>query len=283
MSELLIQNEASFRLIAFIVILASMAVLEFANPRRRLEIPRLLRWSNNFALVLVDTLVLRLIFPVLAVGMALIAEDKSLGLFHFLNLAGWAALILGFLVLDLTIYLQHVAFHTVPILWRLHRVHHADTEIDVSTGLRFHPLEIALSMVIKLALVATLGIPVIAVLIFEVVLNASSLFNHSNLRLPGSVDRGLRLFIVTPDMHRIHHSVKIQETNSNFGFNLPWWDKLFGTFRSEPEDGHEKMQLGIPAFRSQRDAWLDRLLIQPFLSAKQGSKQSASDDEQSNS
>jgi len=174
------------------------------------------------------------------------------------------------LVLDLAIYLQHVMFHAVPALWRLHRMHHADLEFDVTTGLRFHPLEILLSMAIKLAVVAALGPPAIAVLVFEILLNATSMFNHANVRIPGPVDRVLRCFVVTPDMHRVHHSILRRETNSNFGFNLPWWDRLLGTYRAQPADGHEAMTIGIEQFRTRRDLRLDRMLVQPLLGPASG-------------
>jgi len=168
------------------------------------------------------------------------------------------------IVLDLAIYLQHVLFHAVPVLWRLHRMHHADLEFDVSTGVRFHPIEILLSMGIKLGVVAALGTPAVAVLVFEVLLNATSMFNHGNVRLPARTDRVLRWIVVTPEMHRVHHSVVPRETNSNFGFNLPWWDRLFGTYRAQPAAGHEGMTIGIAQFRDPSELRLDRLLIQPF-------------------
>ncbi|MDN3721932.1 sterol desaturase family protein [Roseibium salinum] len=169
------------------------------------------------------------------------------------------------LALDLAIYLQHVMFHAVPALWRLHRMHHADLEFDVTTGLRFHPVEILLSMGIKLGVVMALGPPAVAVLVFEVLLNGTSMFNHSNVRIPAAIDRVLRLFVVTPDMHRVHHSIHPNETNSNFGFNLPWWDRLLGTYRPQPREGHETMTIGIEEFRTRRDLWLDRMLVQPLV------------------
>jgi sterol desaturase/sphingolipid hydroxylase (fatty acid hydroxylase superfamily) len=168
------------------------------------------------------------------------------------------------IVLDLVIYLQHVLFHAVPALWRLHRMHHADLDFDVTTGARFHPIEIVLSMVIKLAAVVSLGAPAIAVLVFEVLLNATAMFNHGNIRLPLGFDRVLRLLVVTPDMHRVHHSTVTSETNSNFGFNLPWWDRLLGTYRAQPVAGHEDMTIGIALFREPQDLRLDRMLVQPF-------------------
>ncbi len=269
MADSVLAHEPIVRGAIFLVILLGMAVWEFSAPRRRREIPRLLRWSNNIALVVIDTILLRVTFPVLAVGAAVLAEERGWGLFHALEVPVLLAGVLGFLALDLAIYLQHVLFHAVPVLWRLHRMHHADLEFDVSTGLRFHPVEILLSMGIKLGVVAALGPPALAVLVFEVVLNATSLFNHSNVRL-GGADRIVRLFVVTPDMHRVHHSVRPSETNRNFGFNLPWWDRLFGTYTAQPRDGHEGMTIGLGEFRTRRDLWLDRMLLQPFRKGSRG-------------
>ncbi|QMU59365.1 MAG: sterol desaturase family protein [Boseongicola sp.] len=266
----LIDNEPVLRLGVFLGILAVMAIWEVAAPRRRVEIPRLLRWSNNLALVALDGLLVRLVFPVAAVGFALMVEDAGWGVLNWVRVPGWLAVLVAVLVLDLVIYWQHVVFHAVPVLWRLHRMHHADLEFDVTTGLRFHPLEILLSMVIKLAAIAVLGAPAIAVLIFEVVLNGSAMFNHSNVRLPARVDAWLRLVIVTPDMHRVHHSVVRVETDSNFGFNVPWWDRIFGTYRGQPDAGHEGMVIGLERFRTRRDLWLDRMLRQPFQGSARG-------------
>jgi sterol desaturase/sphingolipid hydroxylase (fatty acid hydroxylase superfamily) len=264
MTELLLGNEPAIRLAFFLGILTAMALWELAAPRRRNEIPRLLRWSNNLALVVVDTIFVRLTFPVAAVGLALSAQQQGWGLLNLFDLPGWAAFLISMLVLDLAIYLQHVMFHAVPALWRLHRMHHTDLDFDVTTGLRFHPIEILFSMGIKFMVIVALGPPAVAVLVFEVVLNGTALFNHSNIRIPSGVDRVLRLLVVTPDMHRVHHSVHPKETNSNFGFNLPWWDRLLGTYLAQPRDGHEKMAIGISQFRSRRDLWLDRMLLQPL-------------------
>lgn len=257
-------NEPVIRLLVFFGVLIVMAAWELAAPRRRVEVPRLIRWSNNLALVVVDTMLVRLLFPVLAVALAVTAQRHGWGLMNMVALPGWLALILTLILFDLAIYAQHLVFHAVPVLWRLHRMHHADLEIDVTTGLRFHPLEIVLSMMVKLALVLVLGPPALGVLIFEVVLNATSLFNHANIRLPLRVDAALRLVLVTPDMHRVHHSVIPEETNSNFGFNLPWWDRLFRTYRAQPRAGHDGMRIGLSRFRDWRELWLDRLLTQPF-------------------
>lgn len=270
LTQFLIGNEATIRLAVFLGILTAMALWEVAAPRRRREIPRLLRWSNNLGIVVVDTLLVRLSFPVVAVGLATIAQTNGWGLFNIWQIPGWLAILLAVMMLDLAIYLQHVMFHAVPALWRLHRVHHADLEFDVTTGLRFHPIEILASMGIKLAVVAALGPPAVAVLIFELLLNGSAMFNHANIRLPASVDRWLRLVMVTPDMHRVHHSVIVSETNSNFGFNLPWWDRLLGTYRAQPAKGHEDMDIGIEQFRTRRDLWLDRMLIQPLRGPASG-------------
>jgi sterol desaturase/sphingolipid hydroxylase (fatty acid hydroxylase superfamily) len=259
-------SEPALRLGVFLAVLAGMALWEFAAPMRRQEMPRLIRWSNNLALVAIDTLLLRLIFPLTAVGFASLLQQNGWGLLNWLALPGWLSLLIALLLLDLAIYGQHVMFHKVPLLWRLHRMHHADTEIDVTTGLRFHPIEILLSMFIKFAVIAAIGAPPIAVLLFEIILNAASLFNHSNVHLPQKLDAALRLLIVTPDMHRVHHSVERVETDSNYGFNVPWWDRLFGTYTPQPNAGHLGMTIGQKHFRSRREAWLDRMLLQPFRS-----------------
>lgn len=266
----ILENEPTIRLAAFLGVLAAMALWEVAAPRRRREIPRVIRWSNNLALVALDTVILRLTFPILGVGLAVMAEERGWGLFNNLELPVGIAFALSMLLLDLAIYLQHVMFHAVPGLWRLHRVHHADLDFDATTGLRFHPAEIVISMGIKIAVIAALGPPAIAVLLFEVVLNATALFNHANIDLPRPVDRVLRLFVVTPDMHRVHHSSDPRETNSNYGFSLPWWDRLLGTYRAEPAKGHEGMEIGIEQFRTRRDLWVDRMLIQPLRGPASG-------------
>lgn len=270
MGEAILSLEPVIRVSAFTGMLCLMALLEAASPRRRREVSRLIRWTNNLALVVLDNFILRLVFPMLAVSMALIAAERGWGLFNIIGLPAWLAGLAAIVLLDLAVYAQHVMFHATPALWRLHRMHHADLDFDVTTALRFHPLEIILSMLIKLAVVVLLGAPAIAVMIFEVLLNATAMFNHANLRLPAAVDRTLGFFIVTPDMHRVHHSIRREETNSNYGFNLPVWDRLFGTYRAEPRDGHEGMTIGIEEFRSHRDLWLDRLLMQPFRGAAHG-------------
>jgi len=258
--------EPYIRLAAFGGVFAVMAIWEFFGPRRKQTIGRGWRWPNNLGVVLVNTLLVRILFPTTAVGLALIAEGRGFGLFNMVALPVWIGVPASVVILDFAIYLQHVLFHAVPALWRLHRMHHADLEFDVTTGLRFHPIEILLSMVIKLAVVAALGAPAVAVLIFEVLLNATAMFNHSNVRIPLGLDGILRWLVVTPDMHRVHHSILSRETNSNFGFNLPWWDRLLGTYRAQPAAGHDAMTIGIEQFREPRELGLDRMLLQPFRS-----------------
>ena len=264
MADILLAHEPLIRLGAFAGILTAMALWELAAPRRPQAITRLRRWPANLAIVALNTVLVRLAFPTAAVGVALLAETRGWGLVHALDLPFWPAVVASVILLDLAIYLQHVLFHAVPALWRLHRMHHADLEFDVTTGARFHPVEILLSMAIKLGVVAALGAPAVAVLLFEVLLNATSMFNHGNVRISFGLDRVLRWLVVTPDMHRVHHSVVPRETNSNFGFNLPWWDRLFGTYRAQPAAGHDGMTIGIEQFRDPRELHLDRMLLQPF-------------------
>jgi sterol desaturase/sphingolipid hydroxylase (fatty acid hydroxylase superfamily) len=260
-------NDLLVRLLAFAAVLAVMAVWETAMPRREQRIGRQMRWPSNLGVVALDAVLVRLVFPVTAVGLALVMETRGWGLLNAASMPGWAAIPLAVALLDLVIYLQHVLFHAVPALWRLHRMHHADLELDATTGVRFHPVEIVLSMVLKLAVVAALGTPAVAVLIFELLLNATSVFNHANVRIPARADRILRWMVVTPDMHRVHHSIETGETNSNFGFNLPWWDRLFGTYRAQPAAGHEAMTIGIAQFRDPSELRLDRMLLQPLRDA----------------
>jgi sterol desaturase/sphingolipid hydroxylase (fatty acid hydroxylase superfamily) len=256
--------ELLIRLSAFALVFAAMALWEIAAPRRKLTAGRKPRWPSNLGILVVDALVVRILVPTAAVGAALLAAGRGWGLLHLAGLRLSVAALLGFLVLDLVIYGQHVVFHKVPVLWRLHRMHHADLDIDVTTGGRFHPFEILISMAIKIAVVIAFGVPVVAVLLFEVVLNATSMFNHANVAMPAALDRVLRWLVVTPDMHRVHHSIVRHETDSNFGFNLPWWDRLFGTYRVAPQAGQDGMTVGLPIFRDPRELRLDRLLTQPF-------------------
>ncbi|MDE3209860.1 MAG: sterol desaturase family protein [Pseudomonadota bacterium] len=264
MSEFLLIHASAIRLGAFAGIFAVMALWEVLAPRRPQPIGRLARWPGNLGIVVLDSVLVRLLVPTTAVGAALFAQAHGWGLWHVLQLPAWLALPASLLLLDLAIYLQHVLFHAVPGLWRLHRMHHTDLEFDVTTGARFHPLEILLSLLIKLGVIVALGAPALAVLVFEVVLNATSMFNHGNVRLPRRLDGLLRWVVVTPDMHRVHHSWLPHETNSNFGFNLPWWDRLFGTYRAQPQDGQLGMTIGINQFRDTRELRLHRMLWQPF-------------------
>lgn len=270
MTDTILSNEPTIRLAFFLGILTAMAFWEVVAPRRRIEIPRLIRWTNNLGVVVIDTVLVRLTYPIAAVGLALFAEQNGWGLFNIFEVPDWVAILASIVVMDFVIYLQHVLFHAVPALWRLHRMHHADLGFDVTTGLRFHPVEILLSMGIKFGVVAALGPPAVAVLVFEVILNGTAMFNHSNIRLPERFDRVLRLFVVTPDMHRVHHSVTRSETDSNYGFNLPWWDRLLGTYTAQPKDGHEGMTIGFEQFRTPRDHWLDKMLIQPLRGPASG-------------
>ncbi len=264
----LLAAEPMVRLAIFAAVLALLVVWELLAPRRRLTVRRWRRWPGNVGVVLIDTLLVRILFPTAAVGLALVAETKGWGLLNFVTVPDWLAIVAAIFLLDLIIYTQHVLFHAVPGLWRLHRMHHADLDIDVTTGIRFHPVEILLSMAIKLGAVVALGAPALGVMIFEVLLNATAMFSHSNVRLPAGVDRRLRRILVTPDMHRVHHSVVTQETNSNFGFNLPWWDHLFGTYRDQPAAGHEGMTIGLLHFRDSAELRLDRMLLQPLRRAR---------------
>jgi len=266
MLQTLMQHEAAIRLTAFFGVLALVAGAEFLFPRRRLTVSKLRRWTSNLGIVFLNTALVRVLLPATAAAFAVFAAQQGWGIFNYFNVPLWFAIIASVLILDFAIYLQHVMFHAVPALWRLHRMHHADLDFDVTTGARFHPIEIILSMFIKFAVIGVIGAPVAAVIIFEVLLNATSMFNHANLRLPLAFDRVLRLFVVTPDMHRVHHSIEDHETNSNFGFNLPWWDRLFGTYKDQPDAGHEAMTIGIRDFREPKLASdLPGMLILPFL------------------
>jgi len=259
--------EGLIRSIFFFTVLILVGYVETRAARRPLTVSKKGRWFNNLSIIFLSSLLLKLAVPVAATGIAAAAAAKGWGLFNSYDFSPWLTIPLSILLLDLVVYLQHLMFHATPILWRLHMVHHADLDLDVTSGLRFHPLEILLSMGIKMAVVAALGIPVIAVLIFEITLNATAMFNHGNIHLPEKVDRILRLFTVTPDMHRVHHSVLIRETNSNFGFNFPWWDRLCGTYRSQPAAGHNDMTIGLSQFRKAEQVTLLKLLILPFIGA----------------
>lgn len=248
----------------FLGVFLIMAIWEVVAPCRDLVRPKLTRWSNNLGLFLVDVAVVRIVLPMTVVAYAIWIESLDIGLLNWLDAPLWLALPLAVIALDLVIYWQHVAFHMIPVFWRFHRLHHADTDFDVTTALRFHPVEILLSVVVKVVAVTILGAPALAVLVFEVILNACAQFTHGNIRLPAKVDAALRTLFVTPDMHRVHHSVHIEETNSNYGFNLSIWDKLFKTYIPQPRDGQTGMAIGLHEFRNDREMWLDRLLTHPF-------------------
>lgn len=260
----LLSYEPALRLGIFAAVFSVMALWEIVAPRRALRQPKGTRWLNNLILVGLNTVLLRVVFPTTAIALALSVGESGTGLLNHFAVPYFAAVVLSILLLDLVIYLQHLMFHAVPVLWRLHRMHHADLDFDVTTGARFHPVEIVLSMLIKFAAIAVLGPPAVAVLVFEILLSATAMFNHANVRIPPAWDRVLRWIVVTPDMHRVHHSVNAPETNSNFGFNLPWWDRLFGTYRAQPAAGHERMTIGIGQFRTARELWLDRMLAMPL-------------------
>lgn len=266
MDNFISTHEATIRLGVFFGVFAVMAAWEILAPRRVLTQAKSARWLNNIGLVVLNTVAVRLVFPTAAVGVAAYAAQQQRGLFNQVDSPDWLAIIVSVIILDGIIYLQHVMFHAVPAFWRLHRVHHADLDFDVTTGSRFHTIEILLSMLIKFAAILLLGPPLVAVVIFEVLLNATAMFNHSNVRLPLALDRIIRLLVVTPDMHRVHHSHLAHETNSNFGFNLSLWDRIFGTYRAQPEDGHTDMTIGIDTFRdSAQCTRLPRLLLMPFI------------------
>lgn len=265
-NDWILGHEMLVRLSLFFGIFTIIALWELWAPRRVLSVPKMTRWLNNLGLVFLNTLVLRFLFPAAAVGVALFAEQQAWGLLNYCQLSYGLAVVIAVVIMDFVIYLQHVMVHAIPLLWRLHRVHHADLDYDVTTGARFHTLEIILSMLIKFATILLLGPPVVAVIIFEVMLNATAMFNHGNIYLPEKIDRVLRLFLVTPDMHRIHHSVESQFTNSNFGFSLPWWDRLFGTYAAQPPDSHTNMVIGLKDFRDPRQVdQLPGMLMMPFL------------------
>ncbi len=265
-NDFVLQNEVTIRLSFFFGIFAVMAVWEIIAPRRALSVSKIVRWSNNLGLVFLNSFVVRLLFPAAAVGVAAFAAEHGWGLLNYYQLPFALSAVIAIVAMDFVIYLQHVLVHAVPALWRLHRVHHADLDYDVTTGARFHTLEIIISMLIKFATIVVLGAPVLAVVIFEVVLNAMAMFNHGNVSLPRGLDRIVRLFVVTPDMHRVHHSTEDNEANSNYGFNLSIWDRLFGTYIDQPREGHDNMTIGIHKYRDPKQVnWLPGMLALPFV------------------
>jgi len=267
MDLLSIDGVLLFRLSFFLGVLAVLMLCEHYFPRRRSSFSKKTRWTANLTLVTIDTLCLRLLFPLLAIDFALIASERGWGLFNYWELSWWLAFILGVIILDFMIYLQHVLFHVIPFFWRFHKVHHTDLDFDATTGVRFHPVEIIVSMGIKIAVVVFLGIPALAVLVFEILLNAGSMFTHSNIKLPISLDRVIRFLIVTPDVHRIHHSPNPAERDRNFGFNLSLWDRFLGTYRDQPSEDHERMTIGIGEYRAAKYLKLHWLLAIPFTSS----------------
>jgi len=265
MNIFLLDNAVLIRLESFAVVFISMAIWEWIAPRRILKAPKITRWFNNLVITFLNSLAVKFVFPVTAVGVAIMAQKAGYGVLNIIGLPPLFGGCVAIIALDLTIYFQHRLFHVVPVLWRLHRMHHTDLDIDVTTGARFHPVEILLSMVIKMAAIVLIGAPAWSVLAFEVLLNATSMFNHSNIFLNPGIDRIVRLILVTPDMHRVHHSVIIQETNSNYGFNLPWWDRLFGSYRDQPSKGHDAMTIGLANYRDPKYLTLHWMLAVPFL------------------
>ncbi|VAW60018.1 Fatty acid hydroxylase family (carotene hydroxylase/sterol desaturase) [hydrothermal vent metagenome] len=264
MTEFLYQNEASIRLSIFLSSFVLLAIFEHLKPKRPLTQPQLNRWANNFALLFSGTLIVRILLPAAAIGIAYLVERQQWGLVNHVDWPFWVSIVFSFIILDLAIYVQHILFHVLPLLWRVHRVHHSDLDCDTSTGLRFHPLEILMSILIKFITISVLGAPVIAVILFEITLNLLSMFTHSNLRLNKTFERVLRWFIVTPDMHRVHHSIRENETNSNFAFHLSIWDRLFGTYIAQPADGQLGMTIGLEPFRENHWQTFRGLLLMPF-------------------
>ena len=265
MQDWLAVHEPEIRFCAFLSVLVAMMLWEVASPRRQRSLDRRGRWAANLSMVAINTGLSRLVIPILAVGTAEVASAQSWGLLNAWAIPAWLAVPITVLALDCLIYGQHVLLHAFPPLWRFHMVHHSDPDFDTTTGVRFHPIEIVISLGVKMAAVLALGAPPAAVILFEVLLNGTSLFNHGNVGLPGGADRVLRLFLVTPDMHRVHHSSHRAETNSNFGFNFPWWDRLFGTYRAQPAAGHTEMTIGLEQFRKTSRLGLRRLLLMPFI------------------
>ncbi len=260
----LMRNEPLVRLLAFFGVFAAVALWEMATPFRDLSTRKPVRWGRNLGLLALDTVLVRLLLPAGAVGASLLAAERGWGFFNVLAAPQVVAVVASVVILDFAIYVQHVIFHAIPALWRLHMVHHADIDFDVTTGTRFHPIEMLLSMLIKIVMVTLIGAPALAVLVFELLLNATAMFNHGNIHLPTRLDTSLRWILVTPDMHRVHHSVKRAECNSNFGFNLPWWDRLFGTYVPEPAAGQEEMVVGVSHIRDDRQT-IPWLLSLPFI------------------
>ena len=268
MTDYILNNETSLRMGIFLSILLTMMLAEYLFPRKQRALPRARRWTSNLLLIAIDSVFVKLVFPIVAVGAAIMAEQNGWGLLSQTDLPLWAEVTIAIIILDMMIYWQHLAFHHIPFLWALHKVHHVDRDIDVTTGSRFHPIEIGISMSYKMAVVILLGAPVLAVILFEIILNGCAMFNHSNVKLPLGFDRQLRRFIVTPDMHRVHHSTLMSETNSNYGFSLSIWDRLFGSYTAQPSRGHDEMVIGLEEHQNAGPASLSWSLIFPFKTSK---------------
>lgn len=263
-SKLSIENEITWRLSVFWCVFLLVFLWEYLSPKRNLQIQKSTRWVRNISLIIISNLAVRLLVPITAASVAVYAEQYKIGLWHLLSIPLPAATIISIILLDFLIYAQHILFHYTPLFWRIHKIHHIDQDIDVTTGLRFHPLEIILSALIKCMFVLLLGVPLMAIILFEILLNAMSMFSHANISLPKSFDKYLRLFVVTPDMHRVHHSVLKNETNSNFGFNLSCWDHLFRTYKDQPKRGHLQMNIGLDEFQDKNKTTLLDIIMIPF-------------------
>ena len=264
MNSLTSDSEAVLRLTIFIIVFLALAILEMIFPRRKLMMSKNRRWFTNIGMGVFNTVLIRVTIPLAGVGAALFAQDRNWGLLNLIGALDWVSIVIFLLLFDLVIYFQHRVFHFISPLWRLHRMHHTDVDYDVTTGNRFHPASILISTLIKLGLIFLMGPLPVAIVAAEVLLNITSMFNHSNIRISPRLDALLRYLIVTPDMHRVHHSVEHKEHNKNFGFNFPWWDRLFGTYLAQPESSHETMEIGIHGFQDNKSASFIRLLIQPF-------------------
>lgn len=268
--ELIFKYESYIRLISFFGLFALLTLWEISSPKRELLQLRQFRWFSNIGLIVISSVLIRFIVPTAAVGVAFHVEENNLGFLNYYELPFVIHFLLAFILMDLSIYFQHVMFHSLPLFWRFHRVHHSDLDCDVTTGLRFHPFEMLISIIFKFLIILSIGAPVITVVIFEIILNAASMFTHSNIKVPHTIERMFRWFFVTPDMHRIHHSIHENETNSNFGFFISWWDRLFDTYISQPQDGHEKMELGLSFFREPKWQNLRWLIYLPFVAKIKG-------------
>lgn len=265
MLDYIASHEPTIRLSFFLGTLGMIGIWQVVAPKRPQTVSTLWRWLNNFGVTFLNTFLLRLLFPILAVGLAAIAEENGWGILNIIEIPIALSIVIAVILQDLVIYWQHVIFHRVGFLWRFHKMHHADVDYDVSTGARFHPVEIILSMLLKLVVVFLLGPPVVAVIIFEILLSSVAMFNHANAGLPEKIDQMMRKIVVTPDMHRVHHSVIRGEHNSNYGFNLPWWDYLFGTYLSQPSAGHDKMTIGLSEYQEERKQSILWMLSLPFV------------------